>query len=134
MGAASGISYQNGYTANSTDNNTLILFTGSAYFVNGQSYSVGHDDGTRIYIGGTDAAHLFLSQPGPTSFSLQNYTFNMPTGTYNYDFLYGEVAGAPAVFITSLAQNATTPEPGSIVLLGTGLLSAAGILRRRLHA
>jgi hypothetical protein len=48
---------------------------------------------------------------------------------YNFDFIYGEVDGSPAVFQTTLADQ--TPEPSSLMLLGTGLFSGAGMLMRR---
>jgi hypothetical protein len=48
---------------------------------------------------------------------------------------YTEINGAPAVLDAPFAAvPAQTPEPSSIVLLGSGLLAAVGIVRRRITA
>jgi len=41
--------------------------------------------------------------------------------------------GAPGSGTTSLQGTASVPEPGSMVLLGTGLLSAGSLLRRKIR-
>jgi hypothetical protein len=127
----SGISYMNGATGISTLDNTLWEFTGTALFTNGQTYNVGHDDGAILYIGGTSAGNIFLNQPGPTSFVSTPYVYTGATGLQSFTFLYGETSGAPAVFETNLVGS-TVPEPSSIILLGSGLLGVAGLVRRRL--
>jgi hypothetical protein len=131
----SGVSFMNGATSGSTLDNTLWEFTGTAFFTNGQKFNVEHDDGTVMYVGGTGAGNLVLNQPGPTSFNTSTYTYTGPTGNEAFTFLYGETSGAPAVYETNLIPlTAPTPEPSSIVLLGSGLLAAAGAIRRRVKA
>lgn len=39
--------------------------------------------------------------------------------------------GADSVTVDDVSYTTGTPEPGSLVLLGSGLLGAAGILRRK---
>ncbi|MDQ2832531.1 MAG: PEP-CTERM sorting domain-containing protein [Acidobacteriota bacterium] len=131
-GGASGVTgatYFGGATGSSTLNNTLWDFTGTAYFVNGETFSVGHDDGTVMYVNGVSV----LSQPGPTSFTPSTYTYTGATGMESFNFAYGETNGRPAVYETNL-QTAATPEPSSFILLGSGLLAAAGVVRRRIAA
>jgi hypothetical protein len=126
----SGVTYLNGAASTNTADNTLWEFTGTALFTNGEVFDVGHDDGTQMYVNGINV----LSDPGPTSFALTPFTYTGPTGTFTFNFLYGELDGAPAVYETNLESGGNTPEPSSIVLLGSGLLAAAGAIRRRLAA
>jgi len=62
FGAASGITYFNGFNAASDPNNSLWVFSGTAGFTNGQGFAVTHDDGTEMYVNGTNV----LNDPGPT--------------------------------------------------------------------
>ena len=63
----------------------------------------------------------------------------MPAGITHIEVFYGEVLGPPAdldaVSLTLFSTPQTpTPEPSSIALFGTGLLAAAGLVRRRLFS
>jgi hypothetical protein len=126
----SGVLFHNGGAGTDTADNTLWEFSGTALFTNGEVFNVGHDDGTQMYVNGVNV----LSDPGPTSFALTPFTYTGTTGVFSFNFLYGELDGAPAVYETNLESGGTTPEPSSIVLLGTGLLAAAGVVRRRIFS
>jgi hypothetical protein len=117
-----------GLSAISTDtlNNTIFEFTGDTSLVAGQTYEVTHDDGAILYVNGVEV----INSGGPTSQDVSTFIASA-TGTFSFDLLYAEVNGAPGV-LTSDLPLAATPEPGSFILLGTGLLTAAGAMRRKL--
>lgn len=127
----SGVTFASGKAGTDTLDNTLWEFTGSAFFTNGQTFQLAHDDGAILYVGGTAAGNVVLSAPGPTSPTLSSFTYSGPTGIESFTYLYGETSGAPAAFDTTLGVPPAVPEPSSIVLLGSGLLAAAGTIRRR---
>lgn len=143
------LSYISGSSAagDSIDND-LFDFTGTTDLSNNTVYTFEHDDGMILYLGGTEVVDV----PGPTSAANTTLCVGTPTGspTCNYSvanpngasesftLLYAEVDGAPAVLETSLPLTgpppSVTPEPSSIMMLGTGLLAAAGMVRRRIVA
>jgi hypothetical protein len=67
-------------------------------------------------------------------FGLQDYAFNPLAGNFNISF---EANGVPpGAFESTQVLSGdvvnTVPEPGTLALLGTGLLSIAGLVRRKL--
>jgi hypothetical protein len=113
-----------------TLNNTIFEFSGTTFLAAG-SYNVTHDDGVYVFLNG--GPNVLPSDSGfPTSADTESFTI-ANAGNYSFMIEYTEINGAPAVLNAPFAAvPAQTPEPSSIVLLGSGLLAAAGVIRRRI--
>ena len=96
----------------------MLEITGQVSVVNGQTFTVTHDDGLQLMIGGL----LVVNTPGPTPPVTTTVTYLGPTGTFAFDLVYGECCGAPARLQTSLPLTATAvPEPATLSLVGLGV-------------
>ncbi len=114
-GSASGYTYGSYYTF---DLGTLFA---------GTTLTVTHDDGISIFQGGSQVG---TSVSGPTSVTTDTITIAQTGDTI---LRYARENGTPSVLQVN-ESSAVTPEPSSIVLLGTGLLSVAGMIRKRFAA
>lgn len=133
-GTASNISYMNGVTTSTTVAATLFEFWGYTSFKNGTVYSLGHDDGAELYVNGLNVLNA------PTAIGgTGNYTYNGPTGTYLFEFVFANSSACcNADFTTDLISSGpatgmyVSPEPSTLWLPVAGLsLLALGWIRRR---
>lgn len=72
---------------------TLVEFLGMVSVTNGQTFTVTHDDGLTLIIGGLNLGF----DPGPTPPVTSVATYTGPTGNFPFQLVYGECCGGPAV-------------------------------------
>lgn len=106
-------------------NGTIVDFKGSVTVTNGQTFTVTHDDGLTLIIGGMTVVGV----PAPTPPITTTVTYTGPTGTFAFELVYSECCGGPAVLQIDLPLT-NAPEPATLALLGLGF-AAAGFARRR---
>jgi hypothetical protein len=109
---------------------SIIEFTGLVSVVNGQQFTVTHDDGLTLTIGGL----AVISTPGPTGPVQTTQTYTGPTGNFLFTLVYGECCGGSAVLQIDLPfqPNTSVPEPATMAFVTAGcLLIGLGKLRLR---
>jgi hypothetical protein len=131
------------------DGGTLFVLDGQSYLMDGDSIQLEHDDGASIYVclasgicNYTTGAGFSLlgGSPGQTVGNQSNFTITGLSGIgqlYDYELIdvtNYEQPGQLDSNINTFAPPSATPEPDSIVLLGSGLLAMAGVVRRRFVA
>jgi hypothetical protein len=130
FGGVTSVDYMNGASGSSSIIDVLFDFTGTAFFTNGQTFSVVHDDGLDLYVGG----NLVEGLPDETPPITSTFTYTGPTGNEPFEFIYADGPPTQADFkITLVPAASDVPEPSSIALLGSGILGMAGVIRCRFN-
>ena len=96
---------------------TLLNFTGNVSVTNGQMFTVTHDDGLTLIIGGVNLGF----NPGPTAPVVTTATYTGPTGNFPFQLVYGECCQGPAVLQVDLPFQSAVPLPAALPLFATGL-------------
>lgn len=106
-------------------------FGGGGLSIQGAGQGAKYDNGAGLLIdeGGIPLFSGTLSQPTflPGTYNLTTSLSTSPTYSQNFALT---IVAPP----TSSVTPAVTPEPSSLVLLGTGLLGAVGMVRRKVRA
>jgi PEP-CTERM motif len=111
-----------------TLDNTIFDFTGHVSVTTGETFTVGHDDGLTLVIGGLTV----IDAPFGTSFVNTTETYTGPSGNLAFQLVYGECCGAPAGLSISLPLNGV-PEPSTWAMMALGFagLGFAGYRKSR---
>ena len=125
---------EQGLTAPVGSTNFLSAFTQNNFFGNVLSVveSTLYSSTNQLYAG-TQMGTATFTTPGPTT-ATSNYNVGT-SGLYSETAVYvvtvGSGGGTANDTINITAAAAATPEPSSLMMLGTGLMSAAGMMIRR---
>lgn len=119
-----------GDTATAGMNNDIMEFTGTVYLISGHMYSFTHDDGMYLCINAAcNGSSDVIDSGNPVYLGTSSFTWGAASGAYGYSLWYEESNGAPGALESP--DFGVTPEPSTLLLLGTGFMALAFLLFRK---
>ena len=105
---------------------TAVHVWGVGDFVNGNTYTITHDDGVIMTLDGSP----FITAAGPVSAQPDSEVFGGTTGQHSFSIWYMATNGNPEV----LQSNIPVPDGGMTLMLLGGVLVGLETLRRKFRA
>jgi len=124
----SGESHKDGFSSGSDFMGTYFLFSGNANF--SSTFSVTHDDGFWMDLFNDTTQYYYFDSS--QNVSAMTESFDIVAGNYNFNILYSADNGFPEV-LQIAGMSAPVPEPGTMMLLGIGMLGMAVYGKRRMN-
>jgi hypothetical protein len=123
---ATGITFFGGAAATDSLDSTIMNIVGTVSVTTGESFSISHDDGVTLDIGGVTV----IDDPGPTSVIDSLATYTGPSGKQSFQLVYGECCGPPATLVVDLPLN-SVPEPSTWAMMVAGFAGIGFLAYRR---
>jgi hypothetical protein len=108
--------------------NTIMNIVGKVSVTTGETFSVSHDDGVTLIIGGVTV----INDPGPTSVVDSVATYTGASGNQPFQLVYAECCGPPATLVVNLPLS-SVPELSTwgMMAVGFGAIGFLGYRRGR---